>query len=134
LPFKFNLQRYSTVDGGAYINMDKRAGTDEGGGEAKRSMVGAHQYSYSKGVFLGAGLEVSYFSTRDDDTRDFYGINGEEIPEGQLATAKTILYGDAVAGGLHSLHSRGGSLDWCRYVDRPYRLSSKLFRVLSTAK
>lgn len=46
------------------------------GAEDSRKMVGAHQYSYSKGVFLGAGLEVSYFSTRDDDTREFYGING----------------------------------------------------------
>ena len=58
-------------------------------------MVGAHQYSYSKGVFIGAGLEVSYFSTRDDDTRDFYGINGDDIPETQLASARAILYGDA---------------------------------------
>ncbi len=31
---------------------------------------------YNKGVFFGAGLEVSYYSTRDDDTRDFYGLNG----------------------------------------------------------
>ena len=65
------------------------------GAEDSRKMVGAHQYSYSKGVFVGAGLEVSYFSTRDDDTREFYGINGDEIPEAQLATAKSILYGDA---------------------------------------
>eukprot|EP00740_Mantoniella_antarctica_P007182 CAMPEP_0181363604 /NCGR_PEP_ID=MMETSP1106-20121128/8843_1 /TAXON_ID=81844 /ORGANISM="Mantoniella antarctica, Strain SL-175" /LENGTH=258 /DNA_ID=CAMNT_0023478065 /DNA_START=76 /DNA_END=852 /DNA_ORIENTATION=+ len=89
-----------TVDGAAYITMDKK--TSDGSGTGGRKMVGAHQYSYSKGVFVGAGVEVSYYSTRDDDTRDFYGINGEEIPEGQLATAKAILYGDtAVDSGAH---------------------------------
>ena len=41
-------------------------------------------------------MEVSYYSTRDDDTRDFYGLNGAHIPEAELASAKTILYGDAV--------------------------------------
>lgn len=58
-------------------------------------MVGAHQYSYSKGVFMGAGLEVSYYSTRDDDTRTFYGVNGDDIPDDRLVTARQILYGEA---------------------------------------
>ena len=57
-------------------------------------MVGAHQYSYSKGVFVGAGLEVSYYSTRDDDTRNFYGVNGDDIPDDRLVTARQILYGE----------------------------------------
>lgn len=58
-------------------------------------MVGAHQYSYSKGVFIGAGLEVLYYSTRDDDTREFYGVDDETVPASTLPTAKDILYGNA---------------------------------------
>eukprot|EP00227_Mantoniella_beaufortii_P008872 CAMPEP_0197578194 /NCGR_PEP_ID=MMETSP1326-20131121/2516_1 /TAXON_ID=1155430 /ORGANISM="Genus nov. species nov., Strain RCC2288" /LENGTH=266 /DNA_ID=CAMNT_0043141359 /DNA_START=55 /DNA_END=855 /DNA_ORIENTATION=+ len=90
-----------TLDGAAYINMDSKKTVGEGGAagaevSASRKMVGAHQYSYSKGVFFGAGVEISYYSTRDDDTRDFYGLNGPEIPEASLLTAKQILHGDAV--------------------------------------
>lgn len=49
-----------TVDGGAYIEMDKRTSSAAGAPQGdSRKMVGAHQYSYSKGVFVGAGLEVS---------------------------------------------------------------------------
>lgn len=79
-----------TADGAAYIGMSKKqVASGEG-----RKMVGAHSYSYSKGVFIGAGVEVSYFSTRDEDTREFYGLNGQDIPAAERPTAKQILYGE----------------------------------------
>ena len=51
-------------------------------------------------------------------------MDPQEDEETEMPEEDAVLAEDAVAGGLHSLHSRGGSLDWCRYVDRPYRLSS----------
>lgn len=65
------------------------------GTDSTRTAVGAHQYSYSKGAFVGAGVEISYYSTRDDDTRRFYGVDLDDDPDRAPATARHILYGEA---------------------------------------
>ena len=79
-----------SIDGSAFIGMDAKY-VD---GREARKAVGVHHYSYSKGVFLGAGVEVTYFSTRDDDTRDFYGLSDANVPEAQLPTARMIVRGE----------------------------------------
>ena len=79
-----------SIDGSAFIGMDSKY---QAGQETRRA-VGVHHYSYSKGVFIGAGVEVSYFSTRDDDTRDYYGLNDDNVPESQLPSARMIVRGD----------------------------------------
>ena len=79
-----------SVDGSAFIGMDAKYAN----GRETRNAVGVHHYSYSKGVFIGAGVEVTYFSTRDDDTRDYYGLNDPAVPEAQLPSARMIVRGD----------------------------------------
>ena len=79
-----------SIDGSAFIGMDSKY-VD---GREARKAVGVHHYSYSKGVFIGAGVEVTYFSTRDDDTRDFYGLNDASVPEAQLPTSRMIVRGE----------------------------------------
>jgi len=85
-----------TIDGAGFIGVDPKY-VD---GKEARQAVGAHHYSYSKGVFVGVGVEVCYFSTRDEDTREFYGLNpeSETAPEteAQLATCRQIIRGEVV--------------------------------------
>ena len=77
----------------AFRASSPRAGVAPGT-DSTRTAVGAHQYSYSKGAFVGAGVEVSYYSTRDDDTRRFYGVDLDDDPDRAPATARHILYGE----------------------------------------
>ena len=77
----------------AFCASSPRAGVAPGT-DSTRTAVGAHQYSYSKGAFVGAGVEVSYYSTRDDDTRRFYGVDLDDDPDRAPATARHILYGE----------------------------------------
>jgi lipid-binding SYLF domain-containing protein len=79
-----------SIDGSAFIGMDSKY-VD---GKEARKAVGVHHYSYSKGVFIGAGVEVTYFSSRDDDTREYYGLNDPNTPDAQLPSSKMILRGD----------------------------------------
>jgi SH3 domain-containing YSC84-like protein 1 len=81
-----------SIDGSAFIGMDPKYVN----GKEARKAVGVHHYSYSKGVFIGAGIEVSYFSTRDDDTREYYGLNDPAVPDAQLATCRQIIRGEVV--------------------------------------
>ena len=62
-----------------------------------RSVVGAHQYGYSKGAFAGAGVELSYYSTRDADTRAFYGVDAPSAPGIKPPSARAILRGECDA-------------------------------------